>query len=234
MSPTKSAYWQGFREGSPFVVILIPYALLFGVVATESGLNVAQVLGMSFLVIAGASQFAALSLMTENAPTAIILATALAVNLRMAMYSASLVPHIGNAPMWQRAFLSYLLVDQTYALSIKKFEDAPGFTVPQRIRYFLGTATLIVPLWYIFTWVGAVAGQAIPPQFALDFAVPICFLAILAPMLRTAAHMAAAFVSIVAALALAFLPYNLWLLVAAALAMMTGARVELWLKGRQA
>jgi predicted branched-subunit amino acid permease len=84
------------------------------------------------------------------------------------------------------------------------------------------------------TVVGALLGQKIPPAFALDFALPITFIAILAPMLRTLAHVAAAVTSIVAALALAPLPYNTGLLVAAALAMAAGARTELWLEARRA
>jgi len=68
----------------------------------------------------------------------------------------------------------------------------------------------------------------------LDFAVPICFLAIIAPMMRTLAHMLAAVTSIVLALLLAGLPYNLGLLGAALVAMMVGAQVELWLARKAA
>ena len=67
----------------------------------------------SLVVIAGAAQFTALQLLQEEAPTVIVLISALAVNLRMAMYSASLTPYIGSAPLWQRAFAAYLTVDQS-------------------------------------------------------------------------------------------------------------------------
>jgi hypothetical protein len=67
-------------------------------------------------VIAGASQFAALQLMSENAPTLIVVASALAVNLRMAMYSAALAPHLGPASLKDRALIAYMNVDQSYAL----------------------------------------------------------------------------------------------------------------------
>ncbi|MFT6271735.1 MAG: putative branched-subunit amino acid permease, partial [Dinoroseobacter sp.] len=95
----KSAFWLGFRDSAPFVVVVAPFALVFGVIATEAGLNLAEVMGFTFLVIAGAAQLTALQLMTENAPTVVVLVSALAVNLRMAMYSASLAPHLGNAPL---------------------------------------------------------------------------------------------------------------------------------------
>jgi predicted branched-subunit amino acid permease len=82
------------------------------------------------------------------------------------------------------------------------------------------------------TLAGALLGETIPPQFALDFAMPITFIAIIAPMLRTLAHVSAALTSVVGALALAFMPYNAGLLVAAALAMVVGAQTELWLERR--
>lgn len=230
MSRTHTAYWQGFRAGSPFVLVVMPFALLFGVVATEAGLKLVEVMGMTILVIAGTAQFAAIALMTEEAPTYIILATSLAVNLRMAMYSAAITPHFGQASLRKRIFISYLLVDQSYAVAVKKFEETPDMTMDQKFAYFLGVMTLIGPLWYIFTLVGALVGQSIPPEYALDFAVPITFLAITGPMMRTPAHLAAALVSVSVSLLLAFLPYNLWLMVAAVLAMMTGAQVELMME----
>jgi predicted branched-subunit amino acid permease len=82
---------------------VVPFAILFGVVGTEAGLNLAQVMGFSIGVVAGASQFAALQLMSENAPALIVVASALAVNLRMAMYSAALAPHLGPASLRDRA-----------------------------------------------------------------------------------------------------------------------------------
>jgi len=223
---TKSIFWQGVRDGAPFILVIIPFSTLFGVVATEAGLSVFETLTFSVLVIAGAAQFTAVELLRNDVPTVIVLISALAVNLRMAMYSASLTPYLGGARLWQRALAAYFTVDQTYACSIVTFERNPDWTVGQRLTYFFAVAVPICPLWYAFTVVGAVIGSAIPEGLALDFAIPITFLAIIAPMLRTRAHVAAALVSVVAALVLAFLPYNLGLLAAGILAMMAGAEVE--------
>ena len=85
VTTTKSAYWAGVRDGLPFIVMVVPFALLFGVVGIEAGLSMAQTMSFSVLVIAGASQFAALQLMLENAAIGFVLLAALAVNLRMAM-----------------------------------------------------------------------------------------------------------------------------------------------------
>ncbi len=230
MATTKRALLRGIKDSIPFVLVVAPFALLFGVVASEAGLTVTQSLGFSIVVIAGASQLAAVQLMAESAPTLIIIATALTINLRMAMYSASLAPYLRGIPLWKRAVMSYLLVDQTYALSLTKYETEPQMGNAAKVAYYLGTMVFITPAWYGFTVLGAVSGSQIPPEFALDFALPIAFLAMIAPMLKTAAHVAAAFTSIIVALLLAFIPYNLGLLVAAVCAMMVGAQVELMLQ----
>jgi len=221
-----SSYWRGFRLALPFTIIVVPFGALFGVVATEAGMNIGEVMGFTILVIAGASQFTALQLMADEAPTIIVILSALAINLRMAMYSASLAPHLGKAAFWQRALIAYMNVDQTYALSHEEYETRPGMPLPNRVAFFFGTATPIMSLWIIAGYMGVVLGEAIPPSWGLDFAVPVAFLALIGPALRTLAHVAAALTSVTMALLLAFLPWNLWILGAGLAAMMVGAEVE--------
>ena len=186
----KSAFWLGFRDGVPFLLVLAPFGILFGVAATEAGLPLLETMLFSIVVIAGASQFSALQLMVDATPTLIVLATALAVNLRMAMYSASLTPYLGQARLWQRALIAYFLVDATYACAISRFEREPGWDLRTRVAYFFGAVAPVCPSWYVLTLIGALIGTAIPAWLALDFAVPICFLAMIGPMLRTLAHLA--------------------------------------------
>lgn len=220
------AFRHGMVQSLAFLIVIVPFAVLFGVVATEAGLDVAQVMGFSVLVLAGASQFTAVQLLSDNASAFIVIVSGLAVNLRMAMYSASLVPWLRGATGRQKLWIAYALIDQSYALSIQHYERHPRLSLQQRLAYFAGAAVALCVPWIVATWVGATVGQAIPDDIALDFAMPITFLAMIAPMLRTPAHLAACFVSIVAALALAGLPSGLGLLIAAPIGMATGALVE--------
>ncbi|WP_136636592.1 AzlC family ABC transporter permease [Pseudooceanicola onchidii] len=225
----QAAYWQGFRDGLPFLLVIMPFSVLFGVVATEAGLNVLEALTFSVVVIAGAAQFTALHLLQNDTPTLIVILSALAVNLRMAMYSASLTPHLGAAPIWQRALVAYFTVDQSYALSIVTFDKRKDWGVAQKVAYFFGTVTPICPMWYLMTIVGALIGSTIPPEFALDFALPITFIAMIAPMLRSVPHLIAAGASVTGSLLLAGLPLNMGLLLAAVIGMAAGAQAEVWM-----
>lgn len=231
-STVKRNFWTGVLHAVPFLMVVAPFAMLFGVVATEAGLPLLETMAMTSLVVAGASQFTALQLMSDGAGVALAAATALAVNLRMAMFSAALTPHLGGAPLWQRAFAAYLCFDANVVLALKRYEEEPDLPLRDRMAYYLGTAVLMGVVWIGCSAVGAVVGKQIPEAYALDFALPITFLAIIAPSLKTIAHVAAAGTSVLLALALAGLPAGTGLLVAAPLAMIVGAGVETWTERR--
>lgn len=233
MSRTRSVYWQGVRAGAPFILVIAPFGLLFGVVATEAGFSLYQTIAMSALVIAGAAQFASVQLLVDGAPVFVAILTGLAVNLRMVMYSASLAPHLGKAHTWQKILMSYFMVDQSYGISIERYQRTPEMPTQEKVSYFFGAISVIAPFWYGLSLVGGLVGSAIPPEYALDFAIPITFIAIIAPNLRSLPHLAAAIVSVIIALALSWMPYNLWLMVAAFFAMITGVQTEKWLEAKK-
>ncbi|OUS04373.1 branched-chain amino acid transporter AzlC [Rhodobacterales bacterium 52_120_T64] len=226
MSTVKTSYVRGLWAGAPFLIIAIPFGMLFGVVATEAGFDVLQTMAMTMVVVAGASQFSSVQVLSDGAPFYIAALTGIAVNMRMAMYSASLAPHIGKTQKWHRAIAAYFLIDQTYGVSILEMDRKPDLTSNEKLAYFFGTATLIFPLWYASTYVGVILGSTIPEEVALDFAVPVMFIALVAPSLRSIPHLGAAIVSVVVSLALVWMPYNLWLIIAAISAMITGAEIE--------
>ena len=233
-SRPKSLYWRAFRDGLPFVMVVFPFSMVFGVVAVEAGMTVAQTIGFSVVVIAGAAQFTALQLIQEEAPTIVVILSALAVNLRVAMYSASLTPYLGSAPLWQRAFAAYLLVDQAFALSHTRFETHPKMTTPQRMAYYFGACTLVMLIWFSFSYVGAAAGTQLPANIPLDFALPIAFLSMVAPALRTLPHVIAAFFAVCASLATAGLPFSLSLVIGGLVGMIAGAQAEVFLHRHKA
>ena len=230
---TRQAFWRGYLDCAPFILIVVPYSMLFGVVARDAGLDILQTMSMSVLVIAGASQFTALALLQDQAPVFIALFAALAVNLRMAMYSAALVPHLGHARLGTRALMAYLMVDQAFAVAVKTYEDRPEMTPDTKVAYYFGAMMLICPIWYACTLLGAILGQAIPESWSLDFAVPVCFIALTAPLLRSLSHVVAALTSCAMAIAFAWVPWSLGLFIAAIIAMIVRAQTELFIRRRK-
>ena len=233
MTPIRSAFVRGLIAALPMTVVVGPFAMLFGVVATEAGLNLFEAMLFSVSVFAGASQFAALQTMQENAPVLVVLATSLAVNLRMVMYSMTLAPHFGTLPLRSRAVMAYFLVDQSVATTVAEIARKPMMTAQEKRAVFFGAVVAVAPLWFVACLVGGLIGTAIPPDYALDFALPITFLAMVAPMLRSLPHLVAAGVSILLSLLLVGMPYGTGLLVAASAAMAAGVWAEGWVAARR-
>ncbi|WP_340109062.1 AzlC family ABC transporter permease [Pikeienuella sp. HZG-20] len=224
---------RGLVDGAPFNLASIPFSLLFGVVAVEAGFDMAQVMGMSFIVIAGASSLTAIQLLGDQAPALMAVLAGAAVNLRMAMYSASLAPHISDGPLLWRLGAAYFLVDHVYAMALRDYQTTPR-AMREKFAYFFGLALSVCPFWYLFCWLGALLGEAIPPDWPLDFAGAIMFTALVAPMIRGAPALIAAGVASLTALAASGLPFSLGLLVGGVAGMVAGAAAELGLERRNA
>ena len=232
MNARSAAFLRGVRAALPFVIVMGPFGMLFGVASADAGLNLFETAAFSLTVFAGAAQFAALQLMQDQAPLIVILATSLAVNLRLLMYSVALAPEFGGASVGVRAALAYFLVDQVFVVTQAEIARRPGQTLQEKTAFYFGAVLPVAGLWFAASFFGAVAGQAIPPEYALDFAVPITFLAMIAPMLRSVPHLVAAAVSVAGTLGFSALPYGSGLLVAAVLAMGAGVTVEIFRERR--
>ena len=78
----------------------------------------------------------------------------------------------------------------------------------------LGAGFTLWAGWQLSTAAGLLFGTTIPPEWELDFAVPLTFIALLTLLLRERAGQAAALVAALGALAFAALPYKLGLVAA--------------------
>jgi predicted branched-subunit amino acid permease len=96
-NPPKNSKWNIFLEGiqafMPLLVGVVPFWLITGVAVAQTNILPLDGLLMSFLVYSGAALLVALQLIQSGAPAIITILSALMVNLRFMMYSASLAPH---------------------------------------------------------------------------------------------------------------------------------------------
>ncbi|GGL49984.1 AzlC family ABC transporter permease [Halocalculus aciditolerans] len=205
----RDAFRAGVRDALPLLLGIVPFGLVSGVAAVDAGFSLAQAMGLSVFVFAGASQLAALSLVQEGAPALVVVATAVVINLRMGMYSASLAPHFREYTTRWKAAMAYVLTDQAYALSVARYR---GGDVDKR-PYYLGVALTLWVVWQAATVVGLVVGGGVPESWGLSFTVPLVFLALLVPAVEDRATGVAAAVGAVAGtLGAVYLPLHLGLL----------------------
>ena len=215
----------GFIEMLPACLGLIPFGLVCGVGAAAAGADLLSALGMSAIIFSGAAQILASQLLAAGAPVAVVILTCAVLGLRFLMYSAAMAPALRTLSVpWQRA-VSFLLTDQVFAASIRKFEahgDPHGAAL-----HFLGGGMALWSTWQVDNVVGYFAGNVIPAAWSLEFTVPLCFIALLAPALRGVLPIVAAVTAGVAVIALAGLPMRLNLVAAGLLGIMAGTAAEL-------
>jgi predicted branched-subunit amino acid permease len=216
---------DGFVEMLPACVGLTPFGLVCGVGAQAAGADWLATLGMATIIFSGAAQVLAIQLYAAGAPTAVIILTCFVLGLRLLMYSAAMAPFLKPLPAsWQRG-LAFLLTDQSFASAVKRFSethDPRGGGL-----HFLGCGAALWVMWVVTNMIGFYAGNAIPASWSLDFAVPLCFIALVAPLFRSAPAIAAGAVAAVAVVALAWLPMRLSLVVAGILGIVVGTAVEI-------
>ncbi len=211
MPTRKRAFLSGAGAMVPILLGDTPFALLAGIAAIKVGFTKLEALGMSYIVFAGASQLAAIELVGRHASAVVIILTALLINLRLGMYSASLAPHFAELPLGWRGILAYFLTDEGYALSISAYNDGRR---QFKHWFYLGGSLLLWSVWVAGTLTGAIVGGHIPQGWSLEFAVPLTFLALLFPTISDRPTLLAAACAGALAIAAHGLPYNLGLLLA--------------------
>ena len=219
----RETFLAGVRTVLPVTVGIVPFGLVAGAAAVGAGLSVLQAAALSVVVFAGASQLAAIELLGQDATLLVVIGTALVINSRLVMYSASLAPHLLEEEARWRALIAYVLTDQAYALSITHYTEGMGLA--EKRWYFLGAALPLWAIWQVATVVGAVVGAEVPAWLPLGFAVPLVFLALLVPAIDGRATTAAALVGGGIATAGATLPFNLGLLAGALSGVVAGVLV---------
>ena len=215
----------GFVDMLPACVGLIPFGLVTGIGAAAAGANWASALGMSAIMFSGAAQIIAAQLFAVGAPVAVIILTCFVAGLRFLMYSAAMAPYLQSVPArWQRG-VAFLLTDQVFAAAIRRFDIADDARAG--VSQALGGGLALYLSWQCTNMAGFAAGASIPASWSLEFAVPLCFVALLAPGLRTTPSLLAAVVAGAAVLALKGLPMKLNLIAAGLIGIVAGTVAEI-------
>jgi predicted branched-subunit amino acid permease len=152
--------------------------------------------------------------------------TTFVVNLRHALYSATLLPYARQLPARWRWALAFWLTDETFAVVENKLRDHVGER--DGAHYWLGSSLAMYINWQVWTVAGIVVGSNIPglADLGLDFAMVATFAAIVAPQLRERPVLVAALVAGVVAMMGRALPYKLGLMLAAAAGVAAGVVTE--------
>ena len=224
MSTAKSEFLHGFKDELPILVGVIPFGMIYGILALSAGLSKAEAQAMSIIVFAGSAQFMLVQLAGIGTPALVMIVTGFVINLRHALYSASVAPHMQKLnPLW-KAILAYLLTDEAYAVAITRYYKKDQSSCKH--WYFLGAGLALWASWQISTAVGVFLGTQVPPGWSLDFTLALTFIALLIPTLKDRSGVLAAISAGTVAILTAGLPYKLNLIVAAVVGIILGVWSE--------
>ncbi|HKV58515.1 MAG TPA: AzlC family ABC transporter permease, partial [Ktedonobacteraceae bacterium] len=170
MVSKRSEFLTGIKDMLPILLGVLPFGLIYGVSARSAGLPVIAAQAMSVIVFAGSAQFVTVQLISAGVPFSIIIVTACLLNLRHALYSASVAPYVKRLPRRWKMLLAYVLTDEAYAVTITHYrqpdkvearavasDDGTQFATP-RHWYFLGTGLTLWIVWQISTAIGILLG----------------------------------------------------------------------------
>ena len=200
----------------------IPFGILFGALAINAGLSPAAAMGMSLFVFAGSAQFIAAGLYAQDAAISIIILTTFVVNLRHALYSASLGPYMKSLSQKWLLPLGFWLTDETYAVVVRRYpqDDYSAY----RHWYHLGSSVFMYVNWNICTVIGMIAGQQLEglADLGLDFALVVTFIAIVVPLVISRPMVVCVLVAAATSVLTNNLPNKLGLMIAALLGILAG------------
>ena len=259
MASRSTAFLNGIRNELPILVGVFPFGMIYGVLALEAGIPVLEAQAISAIVFAGSSQMVLTQLVRSATPALVMVLTIFVVNLRHALYSASLAPYVQHLSLRWKILLGYLLTDEAYAVAVVHYQDllAKGIShrVPQQASvdtpgrvgdgpagipgmagflphahwFYLGAGLSLWLTWQTSTALGILLGAVIPAAWGLDFTLALTFIALVSTNVKDKPSIATVLAAGVTSLLGYSLPYKLGLILAA----FVGVAVGLWIEGRK-
>jgi len=225
-----SEFLAGARNTLPLIVGAIPFGIIFGALAINSGLSFGGAMAMSLFVFAGSAQFIAAGLLAAGTGWPVIILTTFVVNLRHVLYSATVAPHLRPLPQHWQIPLAFWLTDETFVVVAERYTRSSALSYTH--WYYLGSAIFMYFNWQFCTFLGLTIGQLLPNAagWGLDFAMPVTFIGMVIPYLKNRPMIATVVVSGLVAVVAYPMPNKMGLMVAALAGIVSGVLVEAVLK----
>ena len=224
--PARAAFISGARDTLMVIPSYVPFGLVCGVASVNAGLTTGASLALPALVYGGSSQAVLLQFVQGNASLWIAVLSGCVINLRMAVYSAAMASKVRHLGKTQRMLVAAFMVDNTFAFMQAREESHPHDK--HLMAYYAGSSTVCWLGWVLFCSIGVFAGNIVPPSWQLDFAIPLSFIAVAVPSIRSLPMGAAALVGGMASVLLFALPLKLGLIAACLAGLTAGLLTQRW------
>jgi predicted branched-subunit amino acid permease len=218
--------FEGARDITPMVIGVFPFGLAIGAAIGASSVGTAEGLASGPAIFAGAAQLSVIEMLDSGVAPLVIILSALMINARLLLYSASLAPWFRGASLRSRLVLAIPVIDQLYFTCNPRFErgdlDRRG-----RIAYYGGAALFLTSTWVATQTLAILAGARVPESVGLHVAAPLALAGLLAKSLADRTAIVAAAVGGVAAVVGVGLPFSSAVLVATLCGVTVGTVADL-------
>ena len=212
-------FLKGVIDVSPLMIPVVPFGLIFGVLAIDVGFTPMETIGMSLIIFGGASQIVLLQLFSGGASSLVIISSVGAVNSRHLLYGAVVSEHLSDLKLIWKIIISYFLIDQAFARSNEYFKKNKD---ENKYFHLIGGGATCWIIWQSTTFLGIILGAAIPEKLGLSFAIPLTFLALLINDFRKFVNVFVIIVSgLVATLGYNIIPFKAYVIVAALIGLLS-------------
>lgn len=170
---------RGYVAALPVALGVGVFGLVYGLVAGQKGLSLAETLLMSAIVFAGAAQMLALELWQEPVPVLSLTIAVMIINLRYMMMTAALRPWLGQVGRLKAYGSLFFTADENWAIGIAEMRRGG-----RDAGYYLGTGLALWSFWVLTGALGRIFGTLVadPERLGLDFVAVAVFVALLIPM----------------------------------------------------
>jgi 4-azaleucine resistance transporter AzlC len=215
----------GVKAEIPITLGVLPFGLIYGVLAVSAGLPPTLAIASSSIVFAGSAQFIGAQLIGASTPALVIWLTTFIVNLRHLLYSTSLAPQTTHLSRPWKWFLAYLLTDEAYVVTALHYQDEK---IPLRHKhwFWVGSGVTLWVTWQLSTAAGVFFGTQLPSSWSLDFTLALTFIGMVVPLCRERPNLAAALTAGLVAVLTFSWPYRLGLMAAAVAGIAAGVIAE--------
>ncbi len=229
-SPIEPTAVRPVRDGVSIGIATGLVGVVFGVLATTTGMSVGKACAMSLLVFTGATQFAAVSIIGDGGTIAAALGTGLLLAARNSLYGPVVSRWIRPFGLPRKLAVTQVVIDESTAIGAAQ-PDADQPDPADARRGFVAAGLSVYVFWNLGTLIGALTGSALgqPETLGLDAAFPAAFIVLLAPHLKTSpGRLAAALAATIALVTIPFVPVGVPILLAG-----LGALPAAWMRQRQ-
>lgn len=173
MSVQISYGWaDAFKLTTPIFLGYFAAGIAYGMLATNAGMPAWFTIAMSFTVVSGTAQYAAIPFFTAGTGAVSVFISTLLMSLRFSFYSLNLNDHLPKSRLARWLSLAGLTDEGFAMLSTMPAE--------QRQQMMVKVATFCISYWTFSTIIGVLLGDSVANYIPnLDFALP-CLFAILA------------------------------------------------------